>query len=299
MICRSFIVLIILFAGYTAYINNRPGLSVSQHQWQDNNIRAENYIYAEPDSFRHVIIGSSLASRLNMDSLPGYFNLSFGGQSIFDGLGIIRSSNKIPKTILIETNIFIKKEKDGFAQSFFEPLGYYGKKFFLSLRSDKQPLSILVLYMSHYGRKTTKRIMNGLSFSSREQKVTETLKVKDESRVEVPRSILELQKEKYATAPDSVLLQEQLALLKGYCDYFSKKGIQVIFFEMPVDKEIKNLTYPRVIRNAIQAFASTERIPILPMDSTDYPTTDGVHLNVEEANRFSGFVKHQLLYNYR
>ncbi|HLZ16795.1 MAG TPA: hypothetical protein VKQ08_07135 [Cyclobacteriaceae bacterium] len=49
-----------------------PKLHSSQHQWQDNLIKAQEYIYGERDTTGDIIVGSSLSCRLAMDSLPSF-----------------------------------------------------------------------------------------------------------------------------------------------------------------------------------------------------------------------------------
>ena len=147
MINRSLLVGIVLFTIYSLVINLKPKLSSTQHQWQDNIAKAQNYVFNESDTLNNIIIGSSLSCRILTDSLPSFYNLSFNGQGIFDGLKIIKNKHNLPKNIFIETNVILRKENSDFTSSLLFPISFYLRKHLLSLRADKQPISILLRYL--------------------------------------------------------------------------------------------------------------------------------------------------------
>ena len=106
MIKKSIILCISLFLIYTLFIYflAPKWWTASQHQWQENIVKAQQFSYNK-ETFQNIIVGSSLSSRLIMDSIPETYNLSFAGQSIFDGLNIVCNSNKSIKNVFIEINL--------------------------------------------------------------------------------------------------------------------------------------------------------------------------------------------------
>src|SRR5690349_5473276 len=107
MIRKSIFVAIILL-GIHALVARMDVLPAKQYSFQDNIVKAQGFMYGETE--KNVVVGSSLSEKLAMDSLPGFYNLSFVGLSIFDGLHLIVSNNKYPRNILIETNLILRPE---------------------------------------------------------------------------------------------------------------------------------------------------------------------------------------------
>src|SRR3954463_7333081 len=117
MIKKSFILSLLLVAGYSMLLAYRnPTMSVSNHQWQDNSIKAQNFLYKE-HKFERVIVGSSLSSRLVMDSLPHYSNLCFAGMSVFEGLKLLSVDKELPVFVFIEMNAIFNAEDKAFTST--------------------------------------------------------------------------------------------------------------------------------------------------------------------------------------
>ena len=96
MIQRSFVVFSLLVIAYALFVHMvDPDWETTQHLQNGNRIKAEEYIFAADDPEAIVIVGSSLAYRIELDSLPpNTWNLGFGGLSIYDGLELINRANK-------------------------------------------------------------------------------------------------------------------------------------------------------------------------------------------------------------
>jgi hypothetical protein len=142
MIKKTIYYALSLFLAYTIMIWFKPDWDTSQHQWQDNLIKAQQYIYENNDSMQNVIAGSSLSTRLAMEKLPYMYNLSMGGQSIFDCLYIIAHKDILPKNVFIEMNFVFRKESNDFLSSFNSPVIMYSRKMIPSLRDENQPVGI-------------------------------------------------------------------------------------------------------------------------------------------------------------
>lgn len=269
----------------------KPKLSSSQHQWQDNIVKAEDFIYNN-NSIDDLIIGSSLSCRFVMDSLPHFYNLSFGGQSIFDGLKIIKQTEKFPKNIYIETNVLLKKESNEFTNSLFSVIPYLLKKHLLSLRTNKQPIPIFIEYFTCFKNKTTAFLMPQKNII--ENKSIGQLENTSIKKTDLFNKMLTLQIDNYSKQPDSSLLDKQSLLLLEYVRYFKDHGVNVSLFEMPVNYNLIELMQSQIIRNKIHELFPKDKIDYFLPDSSKYETTDGVHLNGEEALRYTIYFRNQL-----
>jgi len=114
----------------------------AQNQWQANIIKAQTLLYHEGDPIQNVIVGSSLAFRLVNSNLPGFYNLSFGGLSINDGLNTLTHAGTLPKNVFVEMNMPLREESAGFASALYSPILYNCRRVFPSLRAENQPAGI-------------------------------------------------------------------------------------------------------------------------------------------------------------
>lgn len=285
MIRKALIYSLLFVAGYCIVIMLfRPNTQIAQHQWQSNFIKAQNFIYnKESDTVHNVIIGSSLSCRLVMDSLKDYYNLSFSGQSIYDGLNILSHKNKFPKNIFIETNIVFRKEDENFIASLSNPVLYNTRLFIPSLRDGKQPLAIigekcsfLVGGLLSRLKPATPANADGLQTASQNNDLFE--------------KILKRETENYSVAPPEKLVKESFDRLAAYLEPMQKKGVNIVFFEMPVNYNLIDLAESVSVRkNFYKKFPPGQYSYIEVPDNSHYKTTDGLHLNSEEAIQYTTY----------
>ncbi len=247
---------------------------------QDNIISAENYMLDE-SNIQNVIVGSSLARRLIMDSLPEYFNLSLGGLSVYDGLNVVRSGRNLPDRLYVEINALIRQENttfNGIVSS--KPLNT-AKMYIPALRRDKQPLSALIdlavvpVVKAYFGGR--KPVSN-----------PEQLKNKGINE-DLFRQMVQIEIKKNMQPLDSLYLEDQICLLKDHVKYLQTKGVEVIFFEMPVNIELANLRRNQQIRQAVVSNFPDEAFIGIPADLEPYHTTDGLHLSRDEALLYTAY----------
>ena len=285
MIKKTLLVFIILFALYSGIVLLNPKMGATQHQWQENVVKGEKYIYNTNDSIHSVILGSSLASRIVMDSLPGFYNLAFAGQGILDGLEILKSSGKYPKNIFIETNSILGEKDKGFITTLFSPLSFYPKKYCPSLRSDKQPLAMIfpmVQQMLHKKADTKEYETKPVSSDPKEQA----------QAAAIFNKVLQIEIDFYEQQPDTVYLTKQFAQLKELLDDLNGKNVNVIFFEMPLNPKLVELPMSTGIRKWFYTlFPEKEYNYIKVPDCSGYVTTDGLHLNEQEALVYTTYFK--------
>ena len=263
-----------------------PSIQVSQHQWQDNVIKAQNFIYNfNSDIYPNVIVGSSLSNRLVMDSLKGYFNLSFVGLSISDGLIILNHSKNLPKNVFIEINESFKKEDKNFTSSLFNPFLYCLRKYIPSVRDGKQPIAIagkLVLDIKG-------RIVGTKTQTSAKSTVN---KIDSKQGDELFLNLLNGEAKAYSKSPSPQLLEEIFNKLHTYIEFLRKKGVNIFFFEMPVDNKLCSLPLSVTIRETFYKNFPAKYYNYIPQPNcSEYKTTDGIHLDEESALGYTIYFK--------
>ncbi|MCB9033312.1 MAG: hypothetical protein H6553_05705 [Chitinophagales bacterium] len=292
MIRKTIIFTIFLLLTWSIFLRYNS-FSISQHQWQANIVNAEKFIY-DTDSFDNVIVGSSLAQRLQMDSLPNFYNLSLSGQCIFDGLNIIKNKNKLPKNIYIEINVINREENKNFNEIISSPILNVLKKNFLIFRTDKHPLSYVenrffypvtnfILDILHYGLKN--RIKLFFDLKNKEN-------IADNS---VFYKMLNLQINYYSEKTDTMKMDKLFNKLKNNIEFLESKGSKVIFFEMPVNPKLVQLTRACYLRNRIANDFPNNLFIKLPSNIKLYKTSDGVHLTPNEAKIYSDYLKDKII----
>jgi hypothetical protein len=218
MIKKTLLVFTALFVIYNIIVILNPKMSVTQQQWQDNVVKGEKYIYDESDSLTSVIIGSSLARRIVMDSLPHFYNLAFAGQGCFDGLEILAHKKNLPKTIYIEINTILTEPNKEFTTSLFAPLPFNIKKYFVSLRSDKQPLGF------SFG------IVQSVLNKNKNAENTDT-NIPPEQENNIFKKVLGIQFKNYSQIPAGDTVPRLFSLLEKYVTDFKARGVKIVFFE--------------------------------------------------------------------
>lgn len=80
--------------------------------------------------------------------------------------------------------------------------------------------------------------------------------------------------------------EENLSDLKALLAFFTARGVEIIFFEMPIDAKLGYTPRPKSQHEILRtAFPSATFLA--PPKHEDYETSDGVHLMFESARRFS------------
>jgi hypothetical protein len=295
MIIKTFLTFLTFFTSYSLLFVLNPKLGSSQHQWQDNIIKAQKFIYNDTSTIENVIIGSSLSTRLIMDSLPNFYNLSFSGQSLFDGLSILKNKNTFPKNVFIETNVIMRDESVDFTNPLFSTIPYYLNKNFIALRSDKQPIGIFISSFMALRSILKNKILgfkkSTINSSSNEKIAEHSL---SNPKDELFEKMLDLQVTQHSTLPNISELKKKLELLSEYIKLLKDNNVNVYLFEMPINSNLVKLPKTEFIRNEINKFFKTGTVNYIQMDNDFYKTTDGVHLGNEEAIKYTKFFRTEL-----
>ncbi len=184
-------------------------------------------------------------------------------------------------------NFVLRPENKNFTASINSPLLYYPKKIIPSLRADKQPLAIIGEQLSL--RWTSQLIGNTKSMLGFTQK---KLPAKN-SRLFFDK-MLKKEIENYSELPDTTLVTKSFDELKNYIKILEQKGVKIIFFEMPVNSHLTDLSKARLIRTTFfDYFPETKYTYILTPDFIKCKTTDGIHLTKDEALKYTLYLKNK------
>jgi len=288
MIKKAILSTFIFLALHGILVMVRPPHTSGQHQWQDNIIKAQRFIYDENDASYDVIVGSSLSGRLVMDRLPHMYNLSFGGLTIFDGLNILAHKETVPQRIFIEMNVVWKKEDEGFTSSINQPILYYLRKMFPSLRDEYEPIGLL-------GDRIIPIITNRMTSYMQKKETANDLSVEKEKHNAFFTRMLNIQIESYTQKLDLKALDESFKNLKLYVNELERRNAHVIFYEMPVNQKLCYLPLATSIREKFhEYFPVTKYSYIYAPDCSEYETMDGLHLGNEEAVKYTNYFKSQI-----
>ncbi len=292
MIKKALLSFFIIFMTYTIIVTYvvDPHKFVSEHQWQDNQIKAQEYLYSNTDSIKHIIVGSSLADRLVVGYLPDIYNLSMGGLGAFDGLQTITKKGVYPKTVFIEMNKLDRKASTDFTTSLNNPIMTFLRKYFMSIRDGKQPMGFIAI---PYGEKVT---AYGLYLA---QTAVHTIAGKIISRekegleeVDMVTKILPRLLEEESHIPNAADLEKDAQNLKKYVDILEKNHVTVVFFEMPIQHQLCGLSKPEAIRNQFYKTFPRDKYQYIDMpECNDYTTTDGLHLDKASAEKYTFLFK--------
>lgn len=293
----------ILICCYECIIRSwNPSLKAGITDWQKNLERAEEVIYSPNHIERlkgNVIVGSSLARRLVMDTLSTFTNLSFSGLSVYDGLNILEELKVVPDTLLVELNVVTRRDNFTFTNELFKyPISNLRWNL-ESLRTKNQVVgltskyvtSVIVNFQNIISTKsivkkkiiTRNNIENGVSgelmYSSNYEPIDNSAK-----------GIFQ----QYSTVDSNGVLMAT-EYLEERLDFFIRNGSKVIFFEMPVNRYCAELPFPSFNRSVIRnIFSADKDYSFIERDTSEYLSTDGVHLSPLEAQRYTQFLSGQI-----
>jgi hypothetical protein len=281
MIKKSLIVFAILFALFNIAANyTQPDVKYAQSDFQRNMIRADHYIYSDQE-YKAVILGSSLAYRMQTDSLRGFYNLALSGMSIYDGGAVLLSRKVLPKTVFIEINVIQRPRSESFSPEFESPVYGFFKRTFPALRTENQPVILI------------KKAVDQLKPLMRPKPA---LKVHNGKKITrnsyLPQSmfkpLLAIQVKDY-NKRDTALANTAITSLKQLVAKIESRGGRVILFEMPVNPVIQQSPKATLIRELVAQNFS--QYPFIAAPSTTFKTRDGLHLAQKEAVDYTLYFK--------
>ncbi len=279
MIRKSILTAFILLALYWVFIlsNAHRITRTGQNQYARNLVSAEEYLYENGQQAHTLILGSSMSSRLVMDSLPkGFYNLSMSGLSIHDGLQLLEKAKHKPRVVMIEMNIVLREANQSFDADVLHPILYHIRQYIPLIRKKYQPLGVLkALYRDQ------------MSVSQDYALFTLPKEVYDR---EVKRLIRE-----FSSTEQISKIKPRFLALKQAVQRLRASGVQIIFFEMPFHQDATQLKIPRLIRSNFSLLFPSHEYMYVNRPSEIYQTTDGVHLAGSEARRYTCYLRNELM----
>lgn len=285
MIKKSIFTTNLLLLLHLLFILHNPSLGEVTHQWQENINKAQEYIYS--NNVDTVIVGSSLSARIIGDSIPSVKSLSFSGCSVEDGLIIIQSKEQVPKCILVESNFFFRdNHSELFSGIIKGPMSIF-RKWIPSLREQYEPICLYnslfnCAYNDYIKMKKGQLGVETQDKRNLSQKSSIDIKILNEGILRYKEADNELSDQE---------LRKRLNKMKGHVNELEARGCLFIFFEMPINDKLIHLKQNNQTRNILHKEFPQNKYLYLPSDTSDYITTDGIHLDLEEQIRFSHYFR--------
>lgn len=278
MVKKAIVITVLLFAGYSVFLYffqdriHRTG----QDQYSRNVVKAEEYLYEEGQEAKVVILGTSMGSRIVMDSLPGdYFNLAMAGMGIFDGLSLLEKASRKPEVVLIEMNVVLRGQNEDLRKDLFHPVFYPLKAHIPALRKKYQPVAV------------AKALLRDRSGSRQDVGLFVPPKhIFDQEVANVMRNS--------AKEPSQITLSQRFRKLSQQIQTLRDDNVQVVFFEMPFYAKAQNLREPTLIRQEFHKYFPAARFKYIDLPSDAYDTSDGIHLAPREATRYTLYLRKML-----
>lgn len=232
-----------------------------------NRERAEEFAYSKKN-FSTVLVGSGLIGGFSAKTLqrPGLFNLYFPYCGSCTGIEIIVLSNRIPHTLLVETNYIFKGFDSKLTKKLFKP-GFYRARFYLPAMLEKNRVDSVLkeIFKPTKPIHITQNKLAGALYANAYNKY----------------------KDSYNKLPEDAQFGNDLKKLKKYVDYISARGCNIIFFEMPVEHELIDSPLALFQRNALKSIFGSEKYKwVFPCRSDEYETEDGIHLIEDSVYRY-------------
>lgn len=269
MIKKSFICFVVLTVLHLCLVFANPSIGIATNQWQDNVLKAQQFLYADKTDM--VMVGTSLSGRIIRDSIPFVKSVSFGGCSVEDGLRIILSKQDAPKIVLVETNLLLTNGNIDFVSKITDGVIPFFRRWIPSLREQYEPICMFASLMI----KST-----GINPQVGMAKVDMNL---------LNESINRQLKE------DNLMPEEWIKsrgnAIKALMSELEEKGTRFIFFEMPVNERLLHLKKYDQVRDLMKKEFPNSKYLFLPSDTSKYLTTDGLHLDYEGQQKFSHYFR--------
>jgi hypothetical protein len=269
MIKKSLICFAILAVLHLGLVLLNPSMGTATHQWQDNVLKAQQFMYAEKSDT--VMVGTSLSGRIIRDSIPFVKSVSFGGCSVEDGLKIILSKGDAPRFILVETNYLLQNGNDELVSNISKGIFPVIRGWIPSLQEQYEPICIFASL-----------IMSSTNINPQAGMATVNMDLLNES---INRQL----EGDYLLPKETV--ESRLQVIKKLIYELEEKGTQFVFFEMPVNERLFHMKRSEQMREIMHKEFPVDKYIYLPFDTTKYLTTDGEHLDYEGQQRYSHYLK--------
>lgn len=270
MIKKSVLFLLAFLLFHATYIVLFPSSSKGTHQWQENQIKAQHFLYGGwADT---VMIGTSLSARIIPESIPSVKSCSFSACVVEDGLRLILSKDEVPHYVLLETNYFFRPSNEELLRSNTKGIMPRLRKYFPSLQERFSPICLVCEPF----------MRNALAPSE----IVDTIRLNKniESRIAEDCNRLLSETE----------VNQRVKTLKHLIRKLESYGTKIVLFEMPLNDRLRYLPSNEQTRKVIWKMFPPSHYLYLPNDTSHYLTNDGEHLDAKGQRRYSQYFKHLL-----
>lgn len=271
MIKKTFISFFIIALCYSILIAFVPNKGIGTHQWQENQIRAQRFLYENPSDT--VIVGTSLSARILLDSLKNVSSCAFSACVVEDGLRLILSKDVIPHYVLIETNYILRPSNEELVKV-----------------NTQGPLPLLRNYIPILREQNAPICLIGRRFMMGALAPAETVDM-ERLQENIDKRILE----DYTHVLSDKQLEGRMYVIMSLISKLEKRGAKILLFEMPLNDNIKHVRSNEQTREAVMRMFPIDKYLYLPSDTSTYLTNDGEHLDAEGQRRYSHFLKNALV----
>ncbi|EJL87942.1 hypothetical protein PMI16_02829 [Herbaspirillum sp. CF444] len=256
-------ILLGLYSLFLAY-GPRPSTLSMQSQWQDNNQIVEAYFRKEMHA-PVVFVGSSLSRRLRFDDPACAYNMALGGDSSLTGLAAILRSSHLPKKVFIEINVPDRPANTGLV----ETADSFYKKLAPIFYTENMPVNLLYSFLAAPHKKDLN------------QQISEPLRLEG----------VALQLKDYGNLIPEDDLRAEIAFFSTAINALEKRGIEVVLYELPISRELRETPKERQIKTAFsEQFPRNKLITARDM-GIDVASTDGLHMSENEAREVSTWLR--------
>ena len=267
MIKKSIICFFIIAFCYSTLIALVPNKGIGTHQWQENQIRAQRFLYEK--SSDTVIVGTSLSARILLDSLKNVSSCAFSACVVEDGLRLILSKDVIPHYVLIETNYILRPSNGELVKVNTQgPLPLL-RNYIPILREQNAPISLI-----------------GYCFMQGALAPADTVDL-ERLHKSIENRILE-DNTHFLTEK---MQKGRMNVIMSLISKLEKRGAKIALFEMPLNDSLKYVRSNEQTRQAVIRMFPKEKYIYLPNDTSTYLTNDGEHLDAEGQRRYSHYLK--------
>jgi hypothetical protein len=216
-----------------------------------------------------VLVGSSLTFRLKEE----YFaatklrNLALAGGSPTTGLEIVASQPRLPKIVLVETNVLSRATDDVLVNKY-------------SWRGNAEPLffrpvrTVVASYENWLHAPVTHA-----QTSSAHARLLEQLPSDFDNHVYVDRAV-----QQSNTEDPTVATQINVQRIQQLILALEQRGVRVLLFQLPLSEELENARFAKITGDIVHAgFPDFDRWLTIDVSRSQLRWADGVHLDERSA----------------
>ena len=216
-----------------------------------------------------VLVGSSLTFRLKEEyfATPKLRNLALAGGSPVTGLEIVANQPRLPKIVLVETNVLSRATDDVLVNKY-------------SSRGNAEPLffrpvrTVVASYENWRHAPVTHA-----QTSSAHARLLKQPPSDFDNHVYVDRAVQQAN-----TEDPTVVTQINVQRLQQLILALEQRGVRVLLFQLPLSRELENARFAKITGAIVHAqFPDFDRWLTIDVPRSELRWADGVHLDERSA----------------